>query len=117
MFKYANFQPALLTTMQTANSISKFASTPKPWAAFTNFSVTSPSVSLLRCPMNSSLISLHASRLISTTLPVKIWMIAPIIPIPIHLLSTPMIQPISFKISKMMFVQFQYQRTNMRHRH
>ena len=100
--------------MHLTPPISKFASTPKPWAAFTNFSI---SVTLLRCSMNYSLISLHASsRLLSIKLPLNIWMMTPIIRTPLYLLSTPMIRPISLEISKMMIVQFHYQRTSKRHR-
>ena len=52
-------------------------------------------------------------RIIPTILSTKIRMMAPIIPTPIYLLSTPIIRLISFK---MMFVQSHYHRTSKRHR-
>ena len=103
LFEFASprFHLPLSNRMPTANPISKFASALKPWAAFTIFSATIPSVRLTRCSMNFSLISLPASRRIfSTILSMKIPMMTPIIPAPIYLLSTPTIQPISLKISK-----------------
>ena len=115
MFKYEIFQPALLTTIPVAKQILKFASAPKPWVAFTNLHLTTLAILINRCS-DFSLISLPASpRIISTILSIKIRMITPIIPTPIYLLSTPTIQLISLKISKMLFVQFQSQRTNRRH--
>ena len=117
MLKYENFHPALLTTIPVAKQIPKFASTPKPWAAFTNLHLTTLAILINRCS-DFSLISLPASpRIIPTILSTKIRMMTPIIPTPKYLLSTPMIRPISLEISKMMFVQFQYQRTSKRHRH
>ena len=116
MLKYENFQPALLTTILVAKQIPRFASAPKPWAAFTNLHLTTLAILINRCS-NFSLISLPASpRIISTILSIKIRMMTPIVPTPIYLLSTPTIQPISLTISKMMFVQFQLQRTSMRHK-
>ena len=118
MLKYENFQPALLTTMPVANQIPKFASAPKPWTAFTNFHLTTLTILIIRCSMNFSLISLPASpRIFSTILLMTIRVMTPIIPTAIYLLSTPVIRPLSLEISKMMFVQFQYHRTNTRHRH
>ena len=117
MLKYENFQPAPLTTMPVANRIPKFASAPKPWTAFTNFHLTTLIILIIRCSLNFSLIFLPASRIFSTILFMTIRVMTPIIPTPIYLLSTPVIRPISLEISKMMFVQFQYQRTNTRHRH
>ena len=115
MYKYENFQPALLTTIPVAKQIPKFASAPKPWAAYTNLHLTTLAILINRCS-NFSLISLPASpRIISTILSIKIRMMTPIIPNPIYLLSTPTIKPISLKISKMLFVQFQSQRTSRRH--
>ena len=115
MLKYENFQPALLTTIPVAKQIPKFASAPKPWAAFTNLHLTTLAILINRCS-NFSLISLPASpRIISTILSTKIRMMTPIIPIPIYLLSTPTIQPISLEISKKLFVQFQSQRTSRQH--
>ena len=115
MLKYGNFQPALLTTIPVAKQIPKVASAPKPWAAFTNLHLTTLAILINRCS-NFSFISLPASPgLISTILSIKIRMMTPIIPTPIYLLSTPTIQPISLKISKMLFVQFQSQRTSRRH--
>ena len=61
MLKYENIQPALLTTMPVANQIPKFASVPKPRAAFTNFHLTTLTILIIRCSMNFSLISLPAS--------------------------------------------------------
>ena len=115
MLKYENFQPALLTTMPVAKQIPKFASAPKPWEAFTNLHLTTLAILINRCS-NFSLITLPASpRIISTILSIKNRMMTPIIPTPIYLLSTPTVQPISLKISKMLFVQFQSQRTIRRH--
>ena len=103
--------------MPVANQISKFASAPKPRAAFTNFSVTILSVHLICCSMIFSLISRPDSlRIFSTILSMKTWMMTPIILTPLYLLFTPTIQPISLTISKMMFVQLQFQRTSMRHK-
>ena len=117
MLKYENFQPVLLTTTSVANHISKFATAPRPWVAFTNFYATTLSVLMTRCSMNFSLISLPVSPCIfPSILAMQIRMITPTIPIPIYLLSTPMIQSISLKISKMKFVQLQYQPTSMRHK-
>ena len=118
MLKYKNFQPALLTTMPVAKQIPKFASAPKPWAAFTSFHFTTLTILIFRCSMNFSLISLPASpRIFLTILYMKIQVMTPIIPTPFFLLSTPVIRPISLEISKLMFVQFQYQRTNTQHKH
>ena len=118
MFKNENFQPVSLTTMSVANQIPNFASAPKTWAAFTIFPTITLVILMIRCSVDFSLISLPASpRIFSTILSLEIRMMTPIIPTPIYLLSTPMIRPISLEISKMMFVQFQYQRTNKRHRH
>ena len=116
MLKYETFHPALLTTIPVAKQIPKFASTPKPWAAFTNLHLTTLAILINRCS-DFSLTSLPASRIIPTILSTKIRMMTPIIPTPKYLLSTSMIRPISLEISKMMFVQFQYQRTSKRHRH
>ena len=102
--------------MHLTPPISKFASIPKPWAAFTNSYATIPSVHPPSCSMDFSHISLPASRIFSTILSMTIRMMTPIIPTPLYLLSTPTIQPISLEISKMMFVQFQFLRTSMRHK-
>ena len=101
--------------MSIAIQIPKLASAPRQWAAFTNSSAINLSPLLIRCPMNFSPISLPASpRIFLVRLLLHIQMLTPILPIPLYLLSTPMIQPISLKLSKMIFVQFQCQRTNMR---
>ena len=116
MFKYENFQPALLPTIPVAKQIPKLASAPKPWAAFTNFYLTTPTILIIRCSMNFSLISLPTPpRIISTILSMTIPLMIPIIPTPRYLLSTPVIRPISLEVSKMLFVQFQSQRTSRRH--
>ena len=118
MLQYENFQPALLTTMPVANQILKLASTPKPWATFTKFPIITLAILITRCSMNFPLIALPASpRIFSTILSLQIRMMTPIIPTLKYLLSTPIIRHNSLEISKMMFVQFQYQRTNTRHRH
>ena len=114
MLKYENFQPVRLATLPVANQIPTFASAPKPWAAFTN----SPAKTVVILMICYSMVSLPAfSSLFSTILSMKIQVMTPIIPTPVYLFSTPVIRPISLEISKMMFVQFQYQRTNTRHRH
>ena len=118
MFTYEKFQPMFLTTTYVANHISELATAPRPWAAFTNIYATTLSILMTRCPMNSSHISLPASpRIFPTILSVTTRVMTPIIPTPIYMLSTPIIRPISFQISKMMFVQFKYQCTSKRHRH
>ena len=118
MFKYENFQPVRLTMLPVANRIPKFFLAPKPWAAFTNFPIITLAILITRCSMNFSLISLPvSSRIIPTILSMTIQVMTPIIPTPKYLLSTPVIRPISLEISKMMFVQFQCQRTKTRHRH
>ena len=101
--------------MSIANQIPKLASTPRQWAAFTNSSAITLLPLLIRYPMNFSPISLP--RIFLVRLLLHIQMLTPILPIPLFLLSTPMIQPISLKLSKMIFVQFQCQRTNMRLKH
>ena len=107
----------LSNRMPTADPIFKFASAPKPWAAFTNSYATTLSAFRVRCSMNFSLIFLPASPCIfSTMLSMQIRMLTLTIPTPIYLLSSPTIQHISLNISKMMFMQFQYQRTSMRHK-
>ena len=71
MLKYENFPPALLTMIPVAKQIPKFASAPKPWAAFTNLHLTTLAILINRC----SNFSLPASpRLISTILSIKIRM-------------------------------------------
>ena len=115
MPKYENFQPALLTMIPVANHVPKFASAPKPWAFFPNFYFTNPTILKIRCSMNFSLISLPTSpRIFSTILSMTLPLMIPIIPTPKYLLSTPVIRPISLEVSKMMFVQFQFQHTGMR---
>ena len=95
MFKYENFQPALLTTIPVAKQISKFASTPKPWAAFTNPSATIGCNLLTLCPMRFFPIHLFGSyRRISPTLFTPIRLMTPLLPLPLYLLSTPKIPPV-----------------------
>ena len=85
--------------MSIANQIPKLASAPRQWAAFTNSSAITLSPLLIRCPMNFSRISLPASpRIFLVRLLLHIQMLIPILPIPLYLLSTPMIQPISLVI-------------------
>ena len=117
-FVSPRFHLQLSYRMSIANPISNFTSAPKPWAAFKNSYATTVSAFRILCSMNFSLISLPASpRIFSTIFSMKIQMMTPIMPTPIHLLSTPTIQPISLNISKMMFAQIQYHCTSKRHRH
>ena len=117
-FVLPRFHQQLSNPMPTVSPISKFALAPKPWAAFTNSYATIPSVHLIRCSMNFSLNYLPASlRIFSTILSMTIRMMILTIPTLIYLLSTPTIQPFSLNFSKMVFVQFHYQRTSRRHRH
>ena len=112
------FHLQLSNPMPTVSPISKIALALKPWAAFLNSYATILSVHLIRCSINFSLIYLPASfRIFSTVFPMTIRMIIPTIPTLIYLLSALTIQPISPNFSKMMFVQFHYQRTSRRHRH
>ena len=114
-FLSPRFHLQLANRMPTANPISKFASAPKPWAGLTNSYATIPSVHPICCSMNFSFVSPPAfPRMFSTTFSMKTRMMTPMIPTPMYLLSTPAIQPISLEISKIMFVQFQCQRTSMR---
>ena len=99
----------LSNRMSTANPKSRFASAPKPWAAFTNSYATTLLTFRVRCSIDFSFISLPSSRRIfSTIFSLKIRMMTANIRTPIYLLSSPTIQPISLKTSKMMFVQFQF---------
>ena len=117
-FLSQRFHLQLSNRMSIANPISKFVSAPKPWAASTHSHATTLSAFRILYSMNFCPISLPASaRIFSTILPMKVQMMTPIIPTLIYLFSIPMIQPISFKLSKATFVQFQYQRTSKRHRH
>ena len=101
--------------MSIVNQIPKFASAPRKWAVFTNSSAITLLPLLIRCPMNFSPTYLPAPpRIFLVRLLLHTQMLTPILPIPLYLLSTPMSQPISFKLSKKLFVQLQCQRPNIR---
>ena len=82
----------------STNLISRLAPAPKPWAVFTSSSATICCNLLTLCSMSFSPIYLpYSHRIFSTILFTTVQMTTPILPIPIFLLSTPMIPPIFFK--------------------
>ena len=82
----------------STNLISRLTLTPKPGAVFTNSSVNIRCNLLTLCSMSFSSICLfYSHRIFSTILFTRAQMTTPILPIPIYLLSTPMIPPIFLK--------------------
>ena len=82
----------------STNLISRFALAPKPWAVFTSSSATIRCNLLTLCSMSFSSIYLpYSRRIFSTILFTRAPMTTPILPIPIYLLSNPMIPPVFLK--------------------
>ena len=92
---HCSYSRTLCPPMPFTPPISKFASTPKPWAAFTNPSATIGCNLLTLCPMRFFPINLFCScRRISPTLLTPVRLMTPLLPLPLYLLSTPKIPPV-----------------------